>query len=115
MNQAKETGRVSDTSDSNVTPMRRHPCTITTADVRDATPHCAQVRAMELLAALGAPPPAAARRRHHRNHRPHCPLRSRGSRGATAASIKAISSLMECAWQAGQTPGSLPSPAERPI
>ena len=44
-----------------------------------------------------------------------CPLRSRSSRGATAASIKAISSLMECAWQAGQTPGSLPSPADRPI
>ena len=60
MNQAKGTGRVSDTSDSNVTPMRRHPRTVTTADVRDPhTAHTAlrraQVRAMELLAALGAP------------------------------------------------------------
>ena len=55
MNQAKETGRVSDTSDSNVTPMRRHPRTVTTADVRDAHTALrrAQVRAMEL------PPPSA--------------------------------------------------------
>ena len=57
MNQAKGTGRVSDTSDSNVTPMRRHPRTVTTADVRDAHTALrrAQVRAMELPAALGAP------------------------------------------------------------
>ena len=57
MNQAKGTGRVSDTSDSNVTPMRRHPRTVTTADVRDARTALrrAQVRAMELPAALGAP------------------------------------------------------------
>ncbi len=58
MNQAKRTGRVSDTS---VTPMRRHPRTVTTADVRDARTALrraqvrAQVRAMELPAALGAP------------------------------------------------------------
>ena len=57
MNQAKGTGRVRDTSDSNVTPMRRHPRTVTTADVRDARTALrrAQVRAMELPAALGAP------------------------------------------------------------
>ena len=43
------------TSDSNVTPMRRHPRTVTTADVRDAHTALrrAQVRAMELPAALG--------------------------------------------------------------
>ena len=55
MNQAKGTGRVSDTSDSNVTPMRRPPRTVTTADVRDAHTALRQVRAMELPAALGAP------------------------------------------------------------
>jgi len=40
-----------------VTPMRRHPRTVTTADVRDARTALrrAQVRAMELPAALGAP------------------------------------------------------------
>jgi len=97
MNQAKGTGRVSDTRDSNVTPMRRHPRTVTTADVRDARTALrrAQVRAMELPAALGAP---------HRQQPGEditviigrtAPLRSRSCRGATAASMKAISSLRE--------------------
>ena len=59
MNQAKGTGRVSDTSDSNVTPMHRHPRTVSTADVRDTHTALrrAQVRAMELPAALGARQP----------------------------------------------------------
>ena len=94
MNQAKGTGRVSDTSDSNVTPMRRHPRAVTTADVRDARTALRPGPRHGTLAALGAP---------HRQQPGEditviigrtAPCAA-GCRGATAASIKAISSLME--------------------